>query len=124
MNTTSTAADSIRQLLHHPEGAIVGLVDDLLNVCGENELELDWRYGNCRVRSSDGAWEEFDDGLPRKSIFRTVLARIAVLCSEFENGSFSPYGGQGKVSPRVNSSVVLQVAFVNTTDEQSLRIWR
>lgn len=110
----------IRQVLAHPAGGIVGLVDDLLALCLERGLELDWQADHCRVRSCGGDWQSLDVSL-RKSVIRAILARVAVLCNERTPDSASPYAGQGELSVGANAAV-LRVAFVNTPETQKLEL--
>jgi hypothetical protein len=98
MNTALPCAEMLRRILVHPTRDVVGLVDDLLTVCREHGLRLDWQDGRCRVRSAGGDWEELPDVPLRKSAFRAILARIAVLCNEQMANSVSLYGGQGAFS--------------------------
>ena len=58
----------------------------------------------------------------RKSAFRAILARVAVLCNERCPNSVSPYGGQGELLVDTDPATALRVAFVNTPDEQSLEL--
>ncbi len=122
MSTVSASSEALRAVLWQPTGDIVGLVDDLLKVCGERGLQLDWHAGRLRVRSFAGAWQELGDVPLRKSAFRAVLARFAVLCNERRPGSCSPYGGQGEIVVGNHPATVLRVDFTNTPDEQRLRL--
>src|SRR5438105_707801 len=98
MSTPSQVSAVFRRILLQPDRGVTGLVDDLLTVCREHGLQLDWQADRCRVRSIGGDWEELVDVLLRKSVFRAILARVAVLCNERTPNSVSPYGGQGKLS--------------------------
>jgi hypothetical protein len=106
----------------HPSGGLVGLVDDLLILCRQHGMQLDWHRDRCRVRFSDREGEELI-ALPRgKSTFRAILARVAVLCNERKTDSVSPYGGEGEVSLPSDPSLVVKVAFTNTSSEQRLEL--
>jgi FMN phosphatase YigB (HAD superfamily) len=120
MSATAHHTRDLRSALEHPTRGVVGLVDDLLKVCLEHGLQLDWQADRYRVRSLGGDWEELIDVPLRKSVFRAILARIAALCNEQCQNSISPYGGQGELSAGANSSTVFRVTFVNTTAEQKL----
>src|SRR5262245_37249153 len=98
MNTTAQLSGILRGVLTRPSGGMVGLVDDLLVVCLEHGLELEWQADRCRFRPLGGTWEELTRVTPRKSVFRALLARVAVLCNERTPNSVSPYGGQGELS--------------------------
>jgi hypothetical protein len=98
------------------------LVEDLLAVCLEHGLQLDWQADRCRVRPPGGDWEELM-GVPlRKSVFRAILARVAALCNEQAPHSVSPYGGQGELSVGASPTAVFHVAFVNTPEAQKLEL--
>src|SRR5208282_5382429 len=60
----------------------------------------------------------------RKSVFRAILARVAVLCNERSPNSVSPYGGQGEVSVGADPAMTFRVEFANTPDEQRLELTR
>jgi hypothetical protein len=123
MKTTSQLTASLADVFEHPSDGVVGLVDDLLRLCPEHGLHLDWQAGRCRVRSlgENGSQEVLDRPF-RKSVFRAVLARIAALCNERSPGSVSPYGGQGKLVLESEPSTIFRITFVNTSDEQELTL--
>jgi hypothetical protein len=122
MNRSCEYSSVVRGALEHPTRGVVGLVDDLLNLCREHALELDWQADRCRIRSDGGAWEELHGLTVRKSVFRAILARFAVLCNERIPNSVSPYGGQGEVALGSSPQGILKVAFVNTPTEQKLEM--
>jgi hypothetical protein len=122
MSATSQFSGVLRRVFDHPTGGITGLVDDLLVVCLENGLQLDWDADRCRVRSFGGEWEELIDVPLRKSVFRAILARVATLCNERTPHSVSPYGGKGELSVGANQAAVFKVAFVNTPATQKLEL--
>src|SRR5438874_8498676 len=111
MSMQSETANSIRSILSRPTGGVAGLVDDLLVLCRENRLQLDWQAGSCRVRFPDSNWEELPDVPLRKSVFRAILARIAALCNERGLKSVSPYGGQVHLPAGSSSPTVFKVTF-------------
>jgi hypothetical protein len=122
MNTTAQLSGIIRGVLTKPTGGIVGLVDDLLVVCLEHGLQLDWQADRCRFRSFGADWEEVIDVALPKSVFRAILARMAALCNERTPNSVSPYGGQGELSVGENPEAVFRVTFVNTPAAQKLEL--
>ncbi len=124
MNTASHISGVIHRILKQPTRGVVGLVDDLLALCNEQRLQLEWQTDRCRIRSNEGDWEELIDLPLRKSVFRSILARFAVLCNEFHPDSVSPYGGQGELSVGTNPSAVFLVVFTNTPTEQRLELTR
>src|SRR5205085_3750383 len=101
-----------RRVLLQPRGGVVGLVDDLLLVCQERGLEVDWQADRCCVRSFSGESEDLIEVVLRKSVFRAILARVAALCNERHPGSLSPYGGQGELSMKSSPEVVFRVTLV------------
>lgn len=122
MNTASPIAEMLRGALMRPRNGIVGIVEDLLAMCQKHNLQIDWQNDRCRVRSSGGAWEELMDLPIRKSIFRAILARIAVLCNEKNPNAISPYGGQCDWRTGDNPPAVFRVLLTNTTAEQRLEL--
>src|SRR5262249_6832793 len=97
MKTTAHLLEIIRGVLTSPSPGIVGIVDDLLVVCLDHSLELEWQTDHCRFRPLGGDWESLTDVALRKSVFRALLARVAALCNERCPNSVSPYGGQGEL---------------------------
>src|SRR5438132_1432009 len=122
VDTSSYVSGALRRVLVHPTGGVAGLVDELLTLCQEHDLQLDWQADRCRVRSRKGDWEELIDVPVRKSVFRAILARMAALCNERTPNSVSPYGGQGEFSASTNSPAVFRVTFSNTPAEQRLEL--
>jgi hypothetical protein len=122
MNTTSQLAGVFRSALEQPSEGIVGMVNELLRLCQEHGLRLDWQTDCCRVRPLAGGSEEVIDKPLRKSLFRATLARVAVLCNERSPDSVSLYGGQGELTVGTNPATVFRVAFTNTPGEQRLEL--
>jgi hypothetical protein len=98
------------------------LVNDLLQLCQERGLQLDWQADCCRVRPVAGGSEEVIESPLRKSLFRAILARVAVLCNERSPNSVSPYGGRGELIVGANPATVFRVVFTNTPGEQRLEL--
>lgn len=110
-----------------PRG-VVGLVDDLLELCREHQLRISFQDNHCYVRSLDSvAQDALAVPLP-KSVCRAVLARIAVLCNEHTPGSATPYRGEGKIPvpapiPENGSPPsTCCVEFTNTPSDQRLEL--
>jgi hypothetical protein len=120
MSDTSNYLAALNDILLHPTGGVVGLVDELLKICRDYRLELDWQADRYRVRSGSGAWEDVSARPARTSVFRDALARLAVLCNERTPNSVSFYGGHGELSAALNPEAVFSVDFVNTHTEQRL----
>ena len=123
MNATSPLSEKFHQILTHPAEGVVGLVDALFVLCNQHSLQLDWQHNEIRVRHALGDWEEVFDLPLRKSVFRAILARIAVLCKERSANAVSPYGGQGELLVTGSPPVLYQVNFTNTATEQRLQLW-
>ncbi len=103
-----------------PKGGVVGMVDEVLSICRESGLNLDWQTGGCRAW--DGrSWEDVPGSALRKSVFRAALARFAVLCDARPGDEVSPYGGEGEIAVGMPATI-LHVTITNTTAEQSLRL--
>jgi hypothetical protein len=122
MSTVAQVSEILRRILLHPDHGIAGLVDDLLVLCLEHGLQLDWQANRCRVRSFGGDSNELIDVPLRKSVFRAILARVAALCNERAPNAASPYGGQGELSAGTNPAAVSRVVFVNTPATQRLEL--
>ncbi len=121
MSTVSPLSETLRRALMHPTNGVVGLVDELLQASRAHGLQLDWQADRCRVVTLGREGEEIDVPL-RKSVFRAILARLAVLCNERCPNSVSPYGGEGELSVGLNPETVFRVSFVNTPDEQKAEL--
>jgi hypothetical protein len=122
MSIASPFSEVLHRALVQLTRGVVGLVDDLLVVCRERGLQLDWHADRCRARRLGNGTEEWIAVDLRKSVFRAILARVAVLCNEQNPNSVSPYGGQAEVSVGSNPATRFRVAFVNTTEEQRLEL--
>ena len=122
MNTTTELSSVLRGAVNQPNPGIVRLVDEILNLCRKHNFQLDWQAGRCLIRPPGGDWEEVADLQIRKSVFRAILARIAVLCNEQSPNSLSHYGGRATLTVGENPSAVCQVALVNSPAEQRLEI--
>jgi hypothetical protein len=122
MKTTSPYSEAIRHVVAKPTGGIAGLVDELLAMCQEHGLQIDWRADRCRVRSPKGDWEELGDLQVRKSVFRAILARVAALCNDQNPNSLSPYGGHGELLVGANPGALFRVTMANTPGEQALEL--
>jgi hypothetical protein len=120
MTTTSQLSGTLRSALEQPTRGVVGLVDDLLRLCPEQGLRLDWEADHCWIRSLAGDSDELLDLPLRKSVFRAILARVAALCNERSPGSVSPYGGRGELLVGADPPTVVRVDFANTADDHRL----
>jgi hypothetical protein len=126
MNRRRPSQERLQKAFMPGPRGVVGLVDDLLGLCREQGLQLDWRVDHCRVLplGADAVpRESIEIPLP-KSVFRAILARIAALCNERTPNSVSPYGGEGELSVSANPRTVFRVQFTNAPGEQRLEVRR
>jgi hypothetical protein len=121
MSTPSPYLEALHSAIVKPTGGVVGVVDEVLKLCRENRLHLDWRNNQCTVRAIGADNDVSIEFALRKSVFRAILARIAFVCSEERSVAFAPYGGQGELTDS-RDGAVLCVAWINTSDEQRLEI--
>ena len=122
-----TALDEIYRLMAgvpHPAMDVVRLVDELIGAAqhsGMAVIEYVQDKGLC-CREMEGGKERW---LPHfhKGLFRTILARIAVLCSDESGVEFDPYHGRYALrrSGRIGA-VRLDVAIENTPAMQRVEI--
>jgi hypothetical protein len=122
MNTTFELSEAMRCVFESPTQGVVGLVNDLLRLCPEHGLRLEWQGEYGRIRYLNGKSDETLDQPVGRSVFRAVLARMASLCNEHCPKSVSPYGGRGKLSDRADPPTIYRVTFANTTDENWLEL--
>lgn len=122
MNTASQLSRTIQDILAQPAEGIAGMVDGLLAACPKNGLQIEWQADHFCFRSLDGDREEWTEVPLRKSVFRAILARLAVLCNEQTPYAISPYGGRCELSASGDSRARLRITFSNTPDEQKLEL--
>ena len=122
MSNPSSLRERLSLALVTPNGGVLGFVDELLAVSREQDLQLDWQAGRCRVSFLNWAPPDWIEVPLQKAVVRAALARVAVLCNERNPNSVSPYGGQGEVVVDADSTVAIRVTFVNTPEEQSLEL--
>ena len=124
MNHLSPFPELIRRAFEPTQRGVVGLVDNLLDLCRQQGLQLDWQANRCLVRPLGAEPQESAELLLPKFVFRALLARMAVLCNERTPNSVSPYGGEGELSVGTSPPTVFRVAFTNTPGEQGLEVRR
>jgi hypothetical protein len=122
MSNLSPFPERLQRVFRSTDRGVVGLVDDLLVLCREQGLQLDWHTNQCRVRPLGVEAQESTDVPLPKSVFRAVLARVAALCNERMPHAVSPYGGQGELTVGAHPDMVLRATFINTTSEQRLEL--
>ena len=89
IQATASFEERVRLVFAHSPRAVLGLVDDLLELGRDQPLSLVFRDGTCVVIPAGDASNAVEVPLP-KSAFRAVLARVAVLCNEQRPNSVSP----------------------------------
>jgi hypothetical protein len=122
MSNSTLAQVALRQAIEHPKDGFVGIVNDMLSVCRDHALQIDWRDNRCHIKSVRDESEAVLEMPLRKSIFRAILARVATLCDEQSPGTFSPYGGSGTLVVGSDARLIIQASWVNTTVEQCLNL--
>jgi hypothetical protein len=79
---SQTVQDSLRRAFEPTQRGIVGLTEQMLQACVSGDVELTRVGDRCVWRwTIDGETQEAAAPLP-PAAFRTILARIAVLCNE------------------------------------------
>ena len=117
-----TFSEQLQRVFDPTPREVVGLVEDLLALCPEQGIQLDWQANQCRVRRLGVESQKVTEIPLPKSVFRAILARLAALCNERVPNSVSPYGGEGKLSVCTNPPKVFRVTFTNTPSEQRFEI--
>jgi hypothetical protein len=121
IDTRASFEERVRLSFVPTPRAVLGLVDDLLELGREQPLSLTFRDGTCFVTPVGDASNAVEVPLP-KSVFRAVLARVAALCNEQRPNSVSLSGGTGEVRVGTDSRTTLRVAFTNTPGDQRLQV--
>jgi hypothetical protein len=122
MSSPSSFLESVGRAFRPTERDVVGLVNDLVQLCSAQGLELDWHADHCRGRSLGIEPEESIDLPLPQSVFRAALARLAALCNDRNPGSVSPYQGEGELMVGDDPRAVCRVAFTNTSSTQRVRL--
>ena len=121
-NNLTPFPERIRRTLSPSGRGVIAVVDDLLGLCQEQGLQIEWHANGCRVRAVGlGPQEATVVPLP-KSAFRAILARVAALCNERSPDLVSPYGGQGELKVDGSAGTVFRAAFTNTPEYQRLEL--
>jgi hypothetical protein len=122
MSPSETVHDCLRQAFATTPHGVVGLTEQLLRACVGGDVVFERVGDRCICRSiRSGDVQEATVPLP-PAAFRTILARIAVLCNERSPNSVTPYGGKRLLAVKGEALTVFQVAFVNTPDKQLLEL--
>lgn len=121
-------AERVHQVFTPTPRGVIGLVDELLGLCRTHQLRVNFQEGQCRIRRLGANSTDLLEVPVPKSVFRAVLARIAVLCNEHRPHSVTPYRGEGEVTVPVTpaeggiSSSTCYAAFTNTPTDQRLEL--
>jgi hypothetical protein len=114
--------DCLRGAFAPTQHGIVGLTEQLLAACVGGDVGFERVEDRCVCRwTANGDTQEATVPLP-PAAFRTILARIAVLCNERNPKSVTPYGGEGLLALQGHPATVFQVAFMNTPNKQQLKL--
>ncbi len=122
MTVVAELRERFERVFQPTDRGVVGLVDDLLDLCPEQGLHLEWRERQCLIRALDGAPAATTQIPLQESVFRAMLARVAALCNELGPAVVSPYGGDGTFVAPASSSSVYHAAFANRPGELRLEI--
>lgn len=117
----SSLIDLIAEAINDSSQGVVGLVDQLLSLCGRADAGLDCTADVLQLTNLDGTVDSTPNTLPR-SVFRAALSRIAALCGAETDAEISPYGGTGKISANATSDREFLVEFENTPEHQRLQL--
>ena len=105
------------------ERGILDLLDDILRLCAECRIQFSGGRGSVTETPLTGAEPRSFPFPFRNSLFRAIMARFAVLCSEDGTEHVSPYGGTGSFTDPRWPHVRFHVEFVNTkTADQHLEL--
>jgi hypothetical protein len=128
--------DGLRELFSvypFPRGkTVVWLVDELVQVIqhtGSVRIEAVWaesgELAGVVCRSADDPTGEYCLPFTRIGVFRTMLARFAVMCSDETRTEFQPYGGHYSIiRASFDGPVRLDIDFTNTPASQQITITR
>lgn len=119
---TSSVADRIRLALSAPTNGIVGMAHDLLSICHDNAVIIRWESTGVQVETAEGGETRTLTVPLRKSVFRSVLARLVMLCNETRLGSITPYGGISEIIVPGTPDSHYCISITNTPDEQVIEL--
>ena len=122
MTPSSLPLEALRTTIVAPTNGFVGIVDDVLSLCREHALQLDWRDNRCQVSSAESGEVGVVEMPLRRSGFRAVLARIAKLCGDQAPGTSDPYSGTGELLVGPEPAMVFRVEWSNTLADQFLTL--
>ncbi len=122
MTRSQTVEDCLRRAFEPARRGVVGLTEQLLEAFAGGDVEFERVGDRCVCRwDADGGTQETTVPLP-PAAFRTILARIAMLCIERSPNSVTPYRGESLLTVDGGTTKVVRVAFVNTPEKQQLNL--
>ena len=124
MKTMTPLSEQLQRSFEPGGRGVVDLFADLLAICPQHGLQLDWQDNRCRLRRLDAGLNETTEVSIPKSAFRAILARVAALCNEQSPNSVSPYGGESDLTSNTDPSMNFRISFTNSPAEQWLRVMR
>jgi hypothetical protein len=122
MIATQTKLDRMAKAFKATAKGLPGLTDQILEACVGASVSF-FSQGK-QIRYCCRADGETSDGIAplSGSIFRAILARVAVRCNEHVPDSVTPHGGKGVVAVGDDLVTLLAVQFVNTPEKQELNV--
>ncbi len=114
MSKEPSSLKQVEEVLADGPRNAVELVEELLSVLQSQGMRLDWQDGQCRFQCLPLNLSESGSVPLPLSVFRTVLARLAVLCNTHRPDSVSPYGGEGAFCWKSHK---FQVVFSNNNQQ-------
>ena len=120
---SESLATGVLQAFRNSEGGVLGLADELLQLCPTDGMRLDWRDDECHVTLHNGDDPtELHFTFP-KAVFRALLARMFGICQGQSPEVANPYQGEGNFvfGPTRDQ---YHVAFINTPSVQHLELRR
>jgi hypothetical protein len=121
-NAPSSFPERLRRVFQPNPRGVIGVADELLALCREQRLQLHWHAGYCRFQTLGAEPLACIEFPIQRSVFRSILARLAALCNEQSPDFVSPYGGEGQLTVCDNPLLVVRVIFTNTPDVQRLEL--
>src|SRR5262249_21839751 len=122
MISSQTVHDRLRRAFAPTQRGIIGLTEQLLGACIGGDVAFERVGERCVCRWTESGQTQVATVPLPPAAFRTILARIAVLCNERSPNSATPYGGAGLVAVKGQPATVVHVTFVNTPDKQQLEL--
>jgi hypothetical protein len=129
MNQSIPFTDQVRNVFRPSPRGVVGLVDDLFELCLIHQLRLRFENDHCSIRRLGANDDDVLLVSVPKSVFRAVLARVAAICNDQNPRSVTPYDGEAEIVHPVQPIAVngfrpasCFVSFTNTPSEHHLEM--